>query len=109
MRIWDLPPDRLCRPHLLGEHRELHALWQVLKLDKRGYANHPETRRWRGKLSALYLRHQALVAEMQRRGYRHESPLDALLATGSEHQDEYVDTPDEQQAILRAKGCGCAV
>jgi hypothetical protein len=24
MRIWDLPPERLCRQHLLGEHREGH-------------------------------------------------------------------------------------
>jgi hypothetical protein len=109
MRIWDLPPDQLCRQHLLGEHRELHAIWQVLTQGKRGYADHPETRRWRGKRRALYLRHQALVAELHRRSYRHDSPLDARLATGSALQDEYVQTPDEQRAILRAKGCGCAV
>ena len=26
MRIWDIPLDRLCRNHLLGEHNELHAI-----------------------------------------------------------------------------------
>lgn len=109
MRIWDLSPTELCRQHLLGEHRELHALWQILTEGRRGYAHHPETRRWRGKLHALYVRHQALVAEMQRRGYRHDSPLDPSLATGDAIQDDYVDTPDRQRSILRTKGCRCAV
>ena len=109
MRIWDVAPSVLCRPHLLGEHRELHAVWNVIVGDKVGYARHPETRRWRGKLRALYLRHEALVAEMQRRGYRHASALDPAHATGQAIQDEFVDAPEKQYAILRAKGCGCAV
>ncbi len=109
MRIWDVAPSVLCRSHLLGEHRELHAVWSVIVGNKVGYARHPETRRWRGKLSALFLRHEALVAEMQRCGYRHASALDPALATGLTIQDEYVNTPEEQRAILRAKGCGCAV
>ena len=94
---------------MLGEHRELHGLWNVLTQGKRGYARHPETRRWRGKLHALYLRHEALVGELERRGYRHASALDATLGIGSSMQDEYVDTLDEQRAILRAKGCDCQV
>lgn len=109
MRIWDLPPDKLCRQHLLGEHRELHALWSIITQGKRGYAHHPETRRWRGRLRALYLRHEALVAEMRRRGYHHRTPLDEALATGAGTQEEYVDPPERQVALLRAKGCGCRV
>ena len=109
MRIWDLPPESLCRQHLLGEHRELHALWTILTTGKTGYANHPETRRWRGKLAALFIRHEMLVVEMQRRGYRHGSPLDPALATGEAIQTAYVDRPAEQRALLRAKGCDCTV
>lgn len=109
MRIWDLPPDLLCRAHLLGEHRELHAIWTVLTDHKSGYRNHPETLRWEGRLAALYLRHAALVEEMGLRGYRHASPLDAQLATGAAVQDRYVDTPEAQITILRSKGCGCSV
>jgi hypothetical protein len=109
VRIWDLPVTELCRTHLLGEHRELHGLRNVLTQGKRGYASHPEARRWRGKLHALYLRHEALVVDLGRRGYRHASALDATLGIGSSIQDEYVDTPDEQRAILRAKGCDCQV
>lgn len=109
MRIWDLPPDRLCRAHLLGEHAELHSLWSVLTKGLKGFSRHPETLRWRGKLRALYLRHQALVAEMEKRGYVHKSPLSEKLATGRAEQDEYVDTPGEQAEILKRKGCGCRV
>jgi hypothetical protein len=109
VRIWDLDPACLCRGHLLGEHRELHAVWAILTEGKRGYRNHPETRRWEGKLAALYRRHEALVAEMGRRGWRHASPLDPALATGAAVQDVYVDPPAGQRELLRAKGCGCRV
>lgn len=108
MRIWDLDPAELCRAHLLGEHRELHGLWNVLTLGKRGYSAHPETLRWVGKLAALYHRHEALVAEMGRRGYKHASPLDRAFVSGAPVQDQFIDPPEEQRRLLAAKGCGCA-
>lgn len=107
MRIWDIGPDKLCRAHLLGEHRELHAIWSVLTRGKKGYSRHPETLRWRGKLRALYLRHKALVREMSARGYTHLSPLDERLAKGAAIQSEFVNTVREQKAILRGKRCDC--
>lgn len=76
MRIWDVPPGELDRAALLGEHRELHAIWTILVEDRHGYRRHPEVLRWQGRLGALYARHEAEVAEMHRRGYRHASPLD---------------------------------
>ena len=109
MRIWDVPPGILCRQHLLGEHRELHAVWTILAEGKNGYSAHPETTRWRGKLAALYARHEALVGEMERRGYRHRSPLDPSLATGSPTQDAFVDPVPRQYQILSGKGCACSV
>ena len=107
MRIWDVDPARLCREHLLGEHRELHGLWNIPTLGRRGYRAHPETVRWEGKLAALFARHESLVAEMERRGYRHSSPLDPSLATGAAVQDAFIDPPAEQLRILREKRCGC--
>ena len=107
MRIWDLPPEFLCRQHLLGEHRELHALWNILSQGKTGYSRHPETVRWRGKLAALAARHEALTLEMERRGYQHNSPLDPALATGETVQLDFVDPPERQLELLAAKGCGC--
>lgn len=78
-------------------------------MGKRGYNNHPETKRWQGKLRALFLRHQALVREMTRRGYKHQSPLDMRLASGEAEQTEFVDQPETQKKILRKKKCGCRV
>jgi len=108
MRIWDIPPEKLCRNHLLGEHAELHAVWTILTQHRQGgYANHPEVERWRGKLKALYSKHEEIVEEMVARGYRHESPLDLELATGAGVQDTFVDSIEEQAQILRDKGCDC--
>lgn len=75
MRIWaPIPPCCLDRQRLLAEHRELHAIWSILVNHKKGYQNHPEVKRWRGWLPQLWLRHQYLVREMERRGYNHASP-----------------------------------
>lgn len=109
MRIWDVPPERLCRNHLLGEHAELHGIWTIVTQGRRGYAKHPEVERWRGKLKALYKKHQQIVDEMLQRGYQHNSPLDPDLATGAAVQEAFVDPPEEQVRILRSKGCECRV
>ncbi len=111
MRIWDIDPKRLCRKHLLGEHRELHGLWNILTVHggTGGYSRHPETLRWVGKTRALHVRHEALVREMDRRGYRHASPLDASRATGESVQDVFIDSPGEQTRILSEKPCDCLV
>ena len=107
MRIWDLDPANLCRQHLLGEHRELHAIWSILTNGRQGYRRHPEVIRWDGALRALFRRHTLQVMEMQRRGYRHASPLDRRLATGARKPRGYVDAPDRQREILISKGCAC--
>jgi hypothetical protein len=109
MRVWDIPPEKLCRNHLLGEHREVHALWSILTQGKKGYAHHPETLRWKGKQKALFLRHEYLVDEIHRRQYHHNSPLDVTLATGHEQQDLFVDSYEEQMHLLQKKKCGCKV
>jgi len=109
MRIWDLPPKILCRQHLLGEHRELHAIWTILTKKKTGYSHHPETLRWIGKLRALYNRHERLVKEMARRSYNHHSPLDKRVAKGSSIQKYFVDSPYKQRSLLRKKQCRCKV
>jgi len=109
MRIWDIHPKYLCRKHLLGEHRELHGLWNILTKHKGqgGYSRHPETLRWVGKQKALFLRHEALVQEFVRRGYRHQTPLDKAMATGADVQRSFVNSVKEQREILRQKPCEC--
>jgi hypothetical protein len=81
--VWDIEAD------LLGEHREIHAIWTILIENKKGYSHHPETLRWKGKLLALYNRHEN------------------ELATGSKIQSVFVDQPARQQMILRSKRCKC--
>ncbi len=90
----------------LGEPRELHAISSVVTNDKSGYRKHPETLRWEDRLAALYAPHTALAEKMHARGYTHASPLDGQLATRGAVQDRYVDSPEAQVTILRAKGCG---
>jgi hypothetical protein len=107
MRIWDIAPARLCREHLLGEHRELHAIWNILTQHKRGYRHHPETLRWEGRLAALYRRHEKLVREMLHRGYQHYSPLDKRQAGGLNIQRRYITSRKDQLILLKKKGCGC--
>lgn len=107
MRIWDIEPKYLCRQHLLGEHRELHAIWTILTQNKKGYRNHPETKRWQGKLRALYSRHEKLVVEMGQRDYRHHSLLAKKHARGAARQPIFINTVSEQRVILRAKPCDC--
>lgn len=107
MRIWDINPKKLCNQHLFGEHRELHAIWSILTNDKKGYRHHPETKRWVGKNKALFVRHEQLLKEINRRGYNHNSPLNKSQAYGKIKQDEFVNTKVEQKIILKHKNCDC--
>jgi hypothetical protein len=109
MRIWNISTEKLCRQHLLGEHRELHAMWVVITQNKKGYSKHLETIRWIGKLKAMYIRHEEQVEEMRHRGYNHQSPLDVKNAVGKSKQDVFVDIPSIQIKILKQKGCNCKV
>jgi hypothetical protein len=109
MRVWDIQANVLCNNHLLGEHREIHAIWKILTENKKGYARHPETLRWKGNLLALYLRHEKVVAEMIKRGFNHKSTLRKELVTGSGTQSIFIDQPDRQRMILLNKQCKCKV
>ncbi len=99
MRVWDIQPGYLNRQSLLGEHREIHALVSIIENDKRGFAHHPETLRWKPHLGTLKLRHDQTVTEMVLRGYRHHSPV-GQPALGP-WPEVYLDAPGAQFAILR--------
>ncbi|MGC8838464.1 MAG: DUF1722 domain-containing protein [Anaerolineae bacterium] len=101
MRVWDIHPGYLNRQSLLGEHQELHALLTIVEEGRRGYAHHPETRRWREHLHALRLRHEMVVAEMRLRGYRHQSPV--TVGEPFHWPESFVDPPARQFALLEEK------
>lgn len=102
MRIWDIHPGYLNRNSLLGEHRELHALVSICVHQKKGYAHHPETLRWREFLPSLAVRHDILVAEMELRGYKHHSPL-AVAPDYTSWPAHYIDPPARQFEVLQEK------
>jgi hypothetical protein len=101
VRIWDVSPGYLSRQRLLGEHRELHAIYAIVSERKTGYARHPETLRWRDSLGGLVARHAQLVAEMQLRGYMDRTPLQWRRLTS--WPATFVTPPHEQFVLLRAK------
>ena len=62
MRMWMLPPETMCRKHLLGEHVELHMLLGSLRRGKNidGFLA--------GKLvdpRRMFRRHEELLLEMR--------------------------------------------
>lgn len=65
-------PRIMCRQHLLGEHAELHAFVGAIS---RGHSVKGYLENGLLELQSLYSRHEELVKEMERRGFRHASPL----------------------------------
>jgi hypothetical protein len=72
MRMWMVDPKKMCRKHLLGEHVEIHMM--VGTLIKRRSIDGFLDRGLLEPQNAL-VRHDALVVEMEARGFTHASPL----------------------------------
>lgn len=70
--MWLVNPRKLCRQHLLGEHKELHQLVGSL-LKNRSVLGHIE--KGQVEIHKIKSRHKELVKEMLRRGYNHNSKL----------------------------------
>jgi hypothetical protein len=107
-RIWDLPQDKLCRQHLLGEWREALGVWSVINNNKKGYSRHPEILRWINNTEGLYNKLKEIRNEMLRRGYSPKEipqPVKALV----NGKFELVNTIEEQIINIRNKGCECSV
>jgi len=67
-----VPPQYLCRKHLLGEHVELHMLVSCIN---KGFKLDGFIKKRLIETHSIKSRHQALVTEMLTRGYKHNSPL----------------------------------
>jgi hypothetical protein len=95
MRIWFVPVTELDDRHLLGEHLELHVMANELIHPGGGWRNHPAVKLFRGKLGALYRRHEAQVAEMRRRGFMgHKTPFPAEHIPLDQMDADIEITPD---------------
>jgi hypothetical protein len=97
--MWLVDPKIMCRKHLLGEHVELHMFVGTIKKGTsiKGYVDNHLV-----DTSLIKQRHEELVKEMERRGYKHKTPL------------EYVDSfnvgkidPEVSKAILLSRCIEC--
>jgi uncharacterized protein YbgA (DUF1722 family) len=102
LRVWDIHPGYLSRQSLLGQHVEIHALAAVICGGKKGYAAHPETRRWVGHGDKLARRHDLTVSEMSLRGFNHASPC-PVSPESSPARLSFVDFPVLQIQMLGEK------
>jgi len=109
MRMWMLPPGRMCKKHLLGEHAETHMFLGSLLRAKRlgGF--------FEKKLlepQSLFARHNELAAEMIRRGYNHKSSMNpeevkqGLSALPAGQRSSRVNPNQSQLALsVRCEDC----
>ena len=72
VRMWMVNPKIMCSQHLLGEHVELHMFVGHIKLKRgmEGFVGNGLV-----ETSNIIKRHDVLVKEMLRRGYKHKSPI----------------------------------
>lgn len=76
-RLWGVDVEKLCRQHLLGEHKEMHQIAGTINNHPHGLAiakGHAE----QGDIDSSLIaeRHDKLAEEMLKRGYNHDSPLE---------------------------------
>lgn len=93
-RMWMGDPSEMCGNHLLGEHKEIHQLVGSLKrgLGVKGYIRNNCI-----EIGSIQKRHDELVTEMLKRGWKHESPIP--------YQEEIIQytkhlTPEEVKYIV---------
>lgn len=79
VKIWCLPVNLLDDKRLLGEHHELHVIFNVLTKNLKGFSKHPQTLRFVNNIPMLIYRHTQQVKEIKDRGFKHNSPLQTTL------------------------------
>jgi len=97
--MWNVEPGTMCRKHLLGEHVEMHMFAGCIRKGKSlsGYIH-------KGLVDTRLIRrrHDKLAEEMERRGYRHYSPLEYEDRIHEGHVDM-----DGSERDLRARCAEC--
>jgi hypothetical protein len=104
MRSWyPIEVTRLDNKRLLGEHNELLIMARaIFGLNKGGYRNHPETKRWVGHSKAMRKRHDEIAKEMVNRGFNHKSPWPDNCISDKD-TDKYPSTFWEPLEVMEKK------
>lgn len=98
-RMWNLPPEKMCDRHLLGEHKELHQAVGSLNNEKslRGHVEMGQI-----EIHKIKKRHVEIVKEMLARGFNHKSPLPEF----NSFKAGYIDPEfNKKDLISRCKEC----
>lgn len=104
-RMWMINPAKMCRNHLLGEHKEIHQLVGIINKKKINVLlGHAKLKQIQTK--SIIKRHDDLVKEMIKRGYKHNSPLPNFepLDIGKVNVKE-----NEKDLLTRCKSCAYIV
>lgn len=97
--MWMVNPKKLCRNHLLGEHKEIHQLIGSLNKGK-SIQGHLE--KGQVEVHNIKKRHEQLVKEMISRGYKHKSPLPKFKEYNAGKINIYLN---EKELARRCKNC----
>jgi len=109
--MWMVDPKIMCRQHLLGEHLECHMFISSISIGKR------VTGFLRNNLlepASIKSRHDILAAEMNRREYKHNSPLSenqyykAVTKLSLADRAVYIDNI-KSLAVLRSRCNECGL
>ncbi len=103
MRMWMIDPDSMCLQHILGEHRELHALKGSLERTKPEYDNHEKHRKNLTtlardgliELKSLKDRHSELVEHLE----NHKSPIGEIPTLEHLPEDVREAEVDREKAV----------
>lgn len=98
-RMWCVNPKKMCRQHLLGEHKELHQLVGSLR---KGKSIKGHIKKGQVEIHSIKQRHTQLVEEMKSRGYKHLSSLKKF----KQYRAGKVDIKEnEKELARRCKNC----
>lgn len=93
MRMWNVPTNIMCREHLLGEHLEMHMFLGSIKkgINLKGYIDGNMV-----EVHNIKYRHDELVREMNKRGYKHQTEMEDYPFKRIGH----IDRAESQKLLL---------
>lgn len=96
--MWMVEPKMMCRKHLLGEHVELHMLASNIEAGREldGYIV-----RGLVEIDRIPERHEELVIEMTKRGYKHSSPLFFDTWMAQQYMVGKVDDVENRKELMK--------
>lgn len=103
VRMWMVNPKVMCRNHLLGEHRELHMLMNHYIKKRYSISGFLKSNCIQPK--SIISRHNALVNEMKKRNYNHNSHLPNYSIDYLPKEEQEFEIDRKKSALMLMKKC----